>query len=90
MFHFSSFQTILPGNLLRLLSKKTPLSQTHMISRKKKKKRSLPIVTIFVGIRMCGGYSARNCTQDSRHTVQIVHATSVMSFRVLGQEWLRM
>lgn len=38
---------------------------------------------------MRSGYSARNTTKDSRHTVQVVHAASVMSLGVLGQEWLR-
>ena len=53
------------------------------------KRNNSPIVSIFVGIRMCSGYSARDTTKDSRHTVQVVYAASVMSFRVLGQEWLR-
>lgn len=39
---------------------------------------------------MRGGYSARDTTKDSRHTVQVVYAASVMGFGVLGQEWLQM
>ena len=57
-----------------------------MISTRKK---SLPIVSIFVGIRMRGGYCACDTTKDSRHTMQVVYAASVVGFRVLGQEWLR-
>ena len=39
---------------------------------------------------MRGGNSTRDTTEDSRHTVQVVYAASVVGFRVLGQEWLRM
>ena len=38
---------------------------------------------------MRGGYSACDTTKDSRHAVQVVYAASVVGFRVLGQEWLR-
>lgn len=54
------------------------------------KRSNLPIISIFVHIRMRGGYSARDTTKDSRHTVQVVYAASVMGFGVLGQEWLQM
>lgn len=49
---------------------------------------SLPIVAIFVGVRMRSGYGARDSTKDSRHSVQVVDAASVVGFGVLGQEWL--
>ena len=37
---------------------------------------------------MRSGYGARDSTKDSRHSVQVVDAASVVGFGVLGQEWL--
>lgn len=49
----------------------------------------LPIISVFVSVGICSGYCARDGTEDSRHSVQVVHTTGVMGLGVLRQEWLR-
>ena len=49
----------------------------------------LPIVSVFVSVCICSGYCTRDGTEDSRHSVQVVHTTGVMGLGVLRQEWLR-
>lgn len=38
---------------------------------------------------MGSGYCARDTSEDSRHSVQVVDAAGVMGLGVLGEEWLR-
>ena len=37
---------------------------------------------------MGSGYCARDSSENSRHSVQVVHATGVVGLKVFGQEWL--
>lgn len=80
----------LPPSIRQTIHLPPPPPHTHNPMGCGCKRENLPIVSIFVRIRIRGGYGARDTAEDSRHSVQVVDAASVVGLGVLGQEWLRM